>query len=458
MANKTETGPVIAKGRRLLRENRIHDAFQVLHPLAAVDRDVCELALQLAFPYSRILKLTKEDISILRTESRKGWEGSDLCKYLYAVYLIETRRGPKDVCQAKVLLESCYSNYLATGDIGDAIYLKALIHKFGWDGVLDPYRYADSLSLAYSDDSQRANMYYIGQRIYGTKDDPPHPEGAIAKLREVLHITKDEDIDRPGTTNNDLLHPGLWGLLSRAYNEIGNEDLARRAARREILEGQIECGELDLELIPCDPDDPLRELSVHNDPEPVLSTEEHLGRPWHSMKTYYPPRPDEERAVGPDGMTEMERRNAFNIACRDFPTPQQLKARIRAERKAHERAERERREKEEMERRLAALKGKPIHAIHVDGMVVAVDPGVLHKSPFSSVYATQDLRPGQDLLASAPPEIQGYISSATIVQAELDAVTFRYEDKEVTLQLGESFDSGEIGLSYAYAMFHISAK
>lgn len=445
-------------GRQLLRENHIRRAFLVMHDVAAHDRDVCELALQMTFPFSRIRQLLPEDIDYLRHQTTLGWECPNFHRYLYAVHLLENRRGPEDVQEAMKHLSQCFSNYLTDGDIGDACYLMSRVHQFGWDGTIDTYRFADRLSLAYADDSQRANLYYIGRRIYGTPSDPPYPEGAIAKVRELLHIRRDEDIDEPGDTHNDLQHPALWGLLSRAYAQVGNEEMARRCARREIREGQVEAGELDLALAPCDPLDPLREFSPHDDPTPVVSTEEHLGRPWHALKTYYPPRPEDERVPGADGLTEMERRNAFNKAMREFPTPEQLKARERAERKLRERQERERREEEKMKRRLAALRGKPIHALHINGRIVAVDPGILHETPCSTIVAPRDLHVGQDLLGGMPEMSDRRIPAVIVQQADLDAVTFRVGQEVVTLHLGESYDSGEIGLDYAYAQFTIQAK
>lgn len=455
---RAQVTAVLAEGRNLLRQNRIREAFLFLHEWAARDRDVCELALQLTYPCSRVRKLEVEDIEFLRQQVQQGWQCPDFYNYLYAVHLIENRQGPENVREAMTHLDSCYSNYLGDRDIGDACYLKARIHQFGWDGLRDDYRYADLLSLSSADDSQRARLYSIGQRIYGSKSEQPFPEGAIAKLREVLHIQHDNDIDESGDTFNDLQHPALWGLLSRAYKQAGNPEMARRAARREIREGLVEIGELDLELEPCDPRDPLREFSAHDDPRPSVSTEQHLDRPWHSLKTYHPPRPEEERAPGTDGMTEMERRNAFNEAMLDFPTREQLKARERAERKLRERQERERREQEALERRLAALKGKPIQALYISGRIVAVDPGLLHVTPCSTVVAPRDIQIGQDLLRGMP-EMQDHRIPAVIVkQAELDAVTFQVRDETVTLHLGESYDSGEIGLDYAYAMFRIEAK
>ncbi len=457
MAKKNETATIIAEGRELLRQNRIREAFLLLHPMAAEDRDVCELALQLTFPYSRIRQLHEEDIQFLYEHTR-GWNRPNFYRYLYAVHLIENRRGPEDVQEAMELLDLCYSNYLDDSDIGDAIYLQALVHKNGWDGTTDQYNYADKLGLAYSDDSQRAFLRSAGNRIFGTANEEPFPESVVEKLREVLHIQSDEDIDEPGSTHNDLQHPAVWGLLSRAYCQMGNEELARRCAQREIKEGLVEAGQLDLALAPCDPLDPLRELSPHDDPEPVASTDTHLSRPWHTMKTYYPPRPEDERATAADGLTEMERRNAFNMAMRELPSREQLRERKRVERVAKKLRERERREKEEKARRLAALKGKPINAIHIEGLIEAVDPGVVNRTPFGSIYSLDALKPGQDLLAEMPSELNPYVSRAILTRVDLDCIAFKYGDKEITLHLGGEFDSGEIGLSYAYARFIIRAR
>ena len=445
---RAQVTAVLAEGRNLLRQNRIREAFLFLHEWAARDRDVCELALQLTYPCSRVRKLEVEDIEFLRQQVQQGWQCPDFYNYLYAVHLIENRQGPENVREAMTHLDSCYSNYLGDRDIGDACYLKARIHQFGWDGLRDDYRYADLLSLSSADDSQRARLYSIGQRIYGSKSEQPFPEGAIAKLREVLHIQHDNDIDEPGDTFNDLQHPALWGLLSRAYKQAGNPEMARRAARREIREGLVEIGELDLELEPCDPRDPLREFSSHDDPRPSVSTEQHLDRPWHSLKTYHPPRPEEERAPGADGMTEMERRNAFNEAMLDFPTREQLKAREHAERKLRERQERERREQEALERRRTAVAAMWI-----------VPPDLLHALDRLIRQEIKVAVAFQDCLGNGKGH-NGIVRefAAFVKQAELDAVTFQVRDETVTLHLGESYDSGEIGLDYAYAMFRIEAK
>lgn len=69
---RAQVTAVLAEGRNLLRQNRIREAFLFLHEWAARDRDVCELALQLTYPCSRVRKLEVEDIEFLRQQVQQG--------------------------------------------------------------------------------------------------------------------------------------------------------------------------------------------------------------------------------------------------------------------------------------------------------------------------------------------------------------------------------------------------
>lgn len=219
-----EIREAVKLGKEALMKHDIPTAFDNLIYAAHMDRDACRLFMMIINVRSRLFKITKEQVAMLKDFAEKDYA---ISQYAYGRWL-EAHRPESD----SLSIANEYFKKAEKAGIGDATFVQSVLMKAGHYGMVDRDAAKRLVDEAIDKNSFLAYQYVLRQTIYGWNNMTADPQKVIDGVKE--HFTQGD--------SDDILkvNPSYYSILGEAYAVIDDKKNAERYFRKAINMGYTE--------------------------------------------------------------------------------------------------------------------------------------------------------------------------------------------------------------------------
>ena len=219
-----EIREAVTLGKKALMKHDIPTAFDNLIYAAHLDKDACHLFLMIVNQRSRLFKISKEQVALLKDFAEKGYA---LSQYAYGRWL-EAHRPEAD----SLNIANEYLKKADKGGVHDALFAQSVLYKAGHYGLVDREEAARMVNDAVDKGSFLAYQYVLRQTIYGWNNVTADPKRVADGIKDWF---KDGESDDILTVN-----PAYYSIIAEAYAELKDKKNADKYYRKAIGMGYYE--------------------------------------------------------------------------------------------------------------------------------------------------------------------------------------------------------------------------
>ena len=231
---KAEIKEAVQLGKEALMKHDIPTAFDNLVYAAHLDKNACRLFLMIVNVRARLFKLSKEQVTLLKSLAEHDYA---LSLYAYGRWLEALRPetdsiGITDESLSSLDVADEYLKKAEKAGVSDAIYAQAILLKAGHYGLVDREKFSEMIQTAVDKGSFLAEQYIYRQTIYGWNGIEADPKRIVDGLKKWLNGNESDDILE--------VNPGYYRVLGDAYAELNDKHNAEHYYRKAINMGYIE--------------------------------------------------------------------------------------------------------------------------------------------------------------------------------------------------------------------------
>ena len=219
-----EIREAVKLGKEALMKYDIPAAFNSLIYAAHLDTDACRLFLTIVNQRSRLFKISKEQVALLKDFAEKGYA---LSQYAYGRWL-EAHRPEAD----SLSIADEYFKKAEKGGVHDALFAQAVLYKAGHYGLVDREEATRMINEAVDKGSFLAYQYVFRQAIYGWNNMTADPKRVADGIKEWFKDGESDDILK--------VNPAYYNILGEAYAELKDTKNADKYFRKAINMGYFE--------------------------------------------------------------------------------------------------------------------------------------------------------------------------------------------------------------------------